>query len=105
MRQTQNKPAVNEAVLRDLKAMIAPASPGRVQRGISWPAWIDNGVNQYLETINKDLPQGADKLDRSGLVQLAVVTLLQLTEPDPKVMPARPPVTTYVPLAELGVAQ
>ncbi len=105
MRQTNDKPAVNEAVLKDLKAMIAPASPGRVQRGISWPAWIDEGVNQYLETINADLPQGTEKLDRSGLVQLAVINLLQLVEPSPKVTPARLPNPSYVPLAELGIAQ
>lgn len=107
MRQTKTKPAVNDAVLKELRAMIAPASPGRVQRGISWPAWMDEAVNQYLETVNANATD-AEKLDRSGLVQLAVVQLLKLSEPAPKApasLRARQPVTSYVPLAELGVAQ
>lgn len=108
MRQTKTKPAVNDAVLRELKAMIAPATPGRVQRGISWPAWMDDAVNQYLETVNANATD-AEKLDRSGLVQLAVVQLLKLSEPAPKAPPAtlraRPTAAHYVPLAELGVAQ
>jgi hypothetical protein len=105
MKQTKDKPTVNEAVLKDLKAMIEPASPGRVQRGISWPAWMDEAVNQYLETINTEIVDADQRMDRSRLIQIAIGQLLRLSEPAPKVMPARPSMPKYVPLAELGVAQ
>jgi hypothetical protein len=78
-----NKAAVNEAVLRELKQLIAPASPGRVQRGISWPAWMDNAVNEYLAQLNADIADADQRMDRSRLIQLAIARLLSLNEPPP----------------------
>jgi hypothetical protein len=70
------KTTLNQDVLNKLRARIAEQQSGRVQRGISWPEWVDKEVNAYLDEV--------PELDRSGLVRQAVIEFLGLAEPAPK---------------------
>jgi len=92
---------VNKAVLNRLRSMLAPESRGRIVRSISWPEDIDAAVNQYVQEVNADLPAGSQRLDRSGLIQIALAEFLGLPAPKVK-MPSTSP--TYVPLGDLEPA-
>lgn len=93
------KPKVKPDVLTKLRAVIEDATPGRAQRGISWPAPMDEAVNAYLE---------ATGMERSTLVQIAVAHYLELPPSAFPKVSSRTPLpgqsrrgVEYVPISEL----
>lgn len=93
---------VNKAVLTRLRTMLGPEPKGRIVRGISWSVDIDTAVSLYIQEVNADLPAGTQRLDRSGLVQLAMSEFLGLPAPKVSTPPTNQP--AYMPLGELEPA-
>jgi hypothetical protein len=69
----------DKQIVAKLRAVI-DAQEGRVPRGISWPPYIDDAVNEYISAVNADAGS-APKLDRSGLIQIAITQFLELKPP------------------------